>query len=69
MCDQFDIKPTKELCVQFLDEANNNLELVRENAEALESKGILEQIQIHLHDLRKADRIYENLQVKCEGIE
>ena len=69
MCDQFDINPTKELCNQFLDEANNKLELVRENAEALKSKGILDQIQIQLYDLRKADRIYENLQVKCEGIE
>jgi len=38
---------------------DNNLELIHKNAETLESKGILEQIQ--LHDPRKADRIYENL--------
>ena len=69
MCDQFDINPTEELCTQFLDEANNNLELVRENAEALESKGIIEQIRMQLHDLRKAERVYENLQIRCEGIE
>ena len=62
LCDQFDKQPTDQLCNQFLEEAKHNLELAQENAQLADSKGVLES---SLHDLRKAKRIYVNLQQMC----
>lgn len=68
LCTQFDQQPTKELCNLFTNEAQESLDLAQENALDTESKGLAEWIKITLHDLRKAKRIYNDLQTICESI-
>lgn len=66
LCDQFDINPSIELCTQFIEEAKHQLEISQESTNSAKSKGI-RKIEISHYDLRKTNRIYDNLKVICEG--
>jgi hypothetical protein len=64
ICDDFDEQPTKELCEQFLTEAKADLELAQQNAES--SDGVLSWIETSHKNLRRANRIYNELNKTCQ---
>ncbi|MFQ5621723.1 MAG: hypothetical protein ACE5FT_07880, partial [Candidatus Nanoarchaeia archaeon] len=65
LCDQFDKKPTPELCNRFLNESAQHLEVTIESLKALQSRDLLDELELVFHDSRKAIRIYKNLRAVC----
>jgi len=63
LCDEFDVQPTGELCKQFLAEAKVNLERSQQNLESSDS--ILSWMEISHKELRRANRIYNELNDEC----
>ena len=68
-CDKFDKEPNINLCDQFLNEAKHSLEMAQESGDSAKSKGFLERIELSIPNLRKAERIYNNLKIKCQNLQ
>ncbi|PIN87415.1 hypothetical protein COV12_04145 [Candidatus Woesearchaeota archaeon CG10_big_fil_rev_8_21_14_0_10_32_24] len=65
ICDQFDENPTSEICVTFLQEAKDKLDIAQKNVD--ESTG-LKHIEITLKELRNTKRIYEGMNNICDNL-